>query len=163
MSRSRRHFTPEQKAEVVRRHLSDKVPVSNLAEELKIQPTLIHLWIKHVLDHAATVFERPADNRRADDAKDRRISQLPREARQKNEVVGRADGGACPVKKRTWGTLKGSWVPHDTRDEVVDFVNYWTDPRRVARQTPRTLAGRRTVEVFTTGGSATAKSTSTTR
>jgi transposase InsO family protein len=22
--------------------------------------------------------------------------------------------------------LKGAWVPHDTRDEVVDYVNYWT-------------------------------------
>ena len=30
------------------------------------------------------------------------------------------------VKKRTWGTLKGSWVPHDTRDEVVDFVDRWS-------------------------------------
>jgi transposase InsO family protein len=22
--------------------------------------------------------------------------------------------------------LKGAWVPHDTRDEIVDYVNYWT-------------------------------------
>ncbi len=21
--------------------------------------------------------------------------------------------------------LKGSWVPHDTRDEIVDYVHYW--------------------------------------
>ncbi len=34
MTRSRRHFTAEQKAEVVRRHLADKVPVSNLADEV---------------------------------------------------------------------------------------------------------------------------------
>ena len=26
------------------------------------------------------------------------------------------------AEKRTWGTLTGAWVPHDTRDEVVDFV-----------------------------------------
>jgi len=24
-----------------------------------------------------------------------------------------------------WGTLKGRWVPHDTRDEVVDYVRHW--------------------------------------
>ena len=30
------------------------------------------------------------------------------------------------VKKSTWGTLNGRWVPHDTRDEVVDYVRRWT-------------------------------------
>ena len=60
MSRTRRHFTAEQKAEVVRRHLGDKVPVSDLAEELGVQPTLIHSWVKQVLDHAARAFERSA-------------------------------------------------------------------------------------------------------
>ena len=99
MSRSRRHFTPEQKAEVVRRHLSDKVPVSNLADELKVQPTQIHLWIKHLLDHAATVFERPADNRRADDAKDRRITQLEQKLVKKNEVVAELMEAHVQLKK----------------------------------------------------------------
>lgn len=23
--------------------------------------------------------------------------------------------------------MKGSWVPHDTRDQVVDYVAYWKD------------------------------------
>jgi putative transposase len=26
-----------------------------------------------------------------------------------------------------WGTLNGQWVPHDTRDEIVDYVRYWKD------------------------------------
>src|SRR5215470_8094794 len=29
-------------------------------------------------------------------------------------------------KKRAWGALKGVWVPHDTRDQVVDFVKRWS-------------------------------------
>ena len=28
------------------------------------------------------------------------------------------------TKKRTWGALNGGWVPHDTRDAVVDFVGH---------------------------------------
>ena len=36
------------------------------------------------------------------------------------------------AKKRTWGALKGAWVPHDTRDEVVDYVRYWTDRTELA-------------------------------
>lgn len=42
MTRVRRHFTAEQKAEVVRWHVAGKEAVSTLAEELNVQPTLIH-------------------------------------------------------------------------------------------------------------------------
>ena len=59
MSKSRRHFSDEFKANVVRRHLEDKVPVSDLAAELEVQPSLIHLWIKQVLDQAEKAFQRP--------------------------------------------------------------------------------------------------------
>ncbi len=31
------------------------------------------------------------------------------------------------AKKRTWGTLNGVWVPHQTRDTVVDYVHYWKE------------------------------------
>jgi transposase len=49
--RKRRHFSDDQKAAIVRRHLGDKVPVSDLADEYQIQPSLIYLWVKQVLDH----------------------------------------------------------------------------------------------------------------
>jgi len=38
----------------------------------------------------------------------------------------RADGGKRQGKKAQWGPLKGRWVPHDTRDRVVDYLKYWT-------------------------------------
>ncbi|RLB12242.1 MAG: hypothetical protein DRG63_11965, partial [Deltaproteobacteria bacterium] len=37
------------------------------------------------------------------------------------------DGRARGSKKNTWGSLKATWVPHDTRDQVVDFIRYWSD------------------------------------
>ena len=52
MSKNRRNFTPQQKADIVRRHLKDKVPVSTLAEELSIQPTQIYQWVAMVLEQA---------------------------------------------------------------------------------------------------------------
>jgi len=27
------------------------------------------------------------------------------------------------LKKKSWGTLTGVWVPNDTRDQIVDFSN----------------------------------------
>ena len=96
MSKPRRHRTPAEKAAVVRRHLVDKIPVSNLAEELDVQPSLIHLWVKHVLDQAEAAFERSQQRTRRpqEDPKDRQIAQLQtqlaqKEAKlaQKNEVI----------------------------------------------------------------------------
>lgn len=74
MARARRHFTAEQKAEVVRRHLSGKEAVSDLAEQLGIQPSQIHIWVKRLLDQAEKAVHRTAGNRRTEGAKDRKIT-----------------------------------------------------------------------------------------
>jgi transposase-like protein len=87
MSKQRRSFSAQQKADVVRRHLSGKEPVSNLADELGVQPSQIHLWVKHVLDQAAKAFDRPSGERRRHDGKDRRIAHLEAKLSQKNEVI----------------------------------------------------------------------------
>lgn len=83
----RRHFSAEQKAEVVRRHLVGKVPVSDLADELGVQPSQIHQWVKQVLAQADKAFEKSGRRRRADGAKDRRIEQLEAKLANKNEVI----------------------------------------------------------------------------
>lgn len=87
MSRTRRHFSVEQKAQIVRRHLADKEPVSQLAEELQVQPSVIHLWVNQVLTQAERAFERSPANGRLEHVKDRRIEQLEAKIVQKNEVI----------------------------------------------------------------------------
>lgn len=88
MSKARRHFTDAIKADAVRRHLSDKVPVSDLADELNVQPSQIHGWVKQVLDQAEKAFDRSKGaGRKAQDAKDAKISQLREKLASKNEVI----------------------------------------------------------------------------
>jgi transposase-like protein len=87
MSNTRRYFTAEQKAQVVRRHLAGKEAVSDLAEELQIQPSLIHLWIKQVLEQAERAFVKSPVNHRAEGVKNHRIEQLEAKLVQKNEVL----------------------------------------------------------------------------
>lgn len=95
MSSKRRKFTAEQKAEIVRRHLKDKIPVSSLAEEHAIQPTQIHLWVATVLEQAERAFDkanRPGSaSRRAakkfTDLKDQKIKRLEEKLAGKNEVI----------------------------------------------------------------------------
>lgn len=87
-NKPRRHFSDTAKAEIVRRHLSDKTPVSVLADELGVQPTQVHTWVKQVLDQAEKAFARSKGPRRqADDAKDRKIAHLEAKLANKNEVI----------------------------------------------------------------------------
>jgi len=109
-SKRRRHFGDDQKAAIVRRHLADKVPVSDLADEYHLQPSLIYLWIKQVLDQAERAFQQPRSGKRrqAPDPRDRRIAQLEaavaqRDAKltQKNEVIAELMEDNVRSKKAT--------------------------------------------------------------
>jgi transposase-like protein len=62
MGRERKHYTAEEKVAILRRHLSDRVPVSDLREELGLQPTVFYRWQKEFFENGAAAFhtaERP--------------------------------------------------------------------------------------------------------
>jgi transposase len=46
--RSRRHYTAEQKAEILKEHLVDKVPVSEVCNKHQLQPSVFYDWLKQV-------------------------------------------------------------------------------------------------------------------
>jgi putative transposase len=46
MRKERKHYTSEEKVSILRRHLLDKIPVSDLCEELGLQPTVFYRWQK---------------------------------------------------------------------------------------------------------------------
>jgi len=86
-SKQRRRFGAEKKALIVRRHLADKVPVSDLADAFGVQPSQIHTWVKQVLDQAEKAFERSEGPRRKEASKDAKIAQLEEKLTTKNEVI----------------------------------------------------------------------------
>ena len=68
----RRHFTPEQKAAILRRHISDKISVSDLCDEFGIQPSVFYTWHRQLLENLSAALEdgrksRARDSRDADD------------------------------------------------------------------------------------------------
>jgi transposase-like protein len=58
--RSRRHFTTEQKVALLKRHLVDKVPVSDLCNEEELQPSLFYTWQRQLFENLAAAFTTPA-------------------------------------------------------------------------------------------------------
>ena len=62
MRKERKHYSAEEKVAILRRHLLDKVPVSDLCEELGLQPTVFYRWQKELFENGAAGFqsqERP--------------------------------------------------------------------------------------------------------
>ena len=61
MKNGRRNFLGEEKMVVLRRHLVDKVAVSDVCDEAGIHPTLFYRWQKELFEYGAAAFGRGGD------------------------------------------------------------------------------------------------------
>ena len=88
MSRQRRHFTPEQKVALLRLHLLEKKPVSDICQENNLSVNLFYLWQKQFFENGTAAFENTGKRHKAtQDAKDRMIASLQDKLQRKNEVL----------------------------------------------------------------------------
>ena len=100
MAKTRRRFTSVEKAAIVRRHLFEKTPISDLCDEHRIQPTQVYTWQKQLLDNASQAFERPKRSSKQEQAREDRIEALEAQLRQKNEVVAQLLDEHFALKKQ---------------------------------------------------------------
>src|ERR1700730_13079607 len=84
---TRRHFTAQEKVVIVKRHLLEGIPVSNLCDEFQINPTLFYHWQPQLLENAHLAFENGRKARAVEDAKDQKIGHLEAKLHRKNEVM----------------------------------------------------------------------------
>lgn len=100
----RNYLTPEVKVAIVRRHLLEKTPISDLCDEYGIHPTQYYTWQKQLFENAAASFERrtnKANVRRQEDAASKKIAQLEGKLQQKNEVIAELLEEHVQLKKAT--------------------------------------------------------------
>ena len=62
MGKRRKRHSAEEKAAILRRHLIDRVPVSDLCEEYGIHPTVFYRWQKAMFEDLPAVFEKARDS-----------------------------------------------------------------------------------------------------
>jgi transposase-like protein len=84
--RERRHFTGQQKSAIVKRHLVDGVPVSDLCDQHHILPTQFYQWQKQLFENGGAAFDRKGKTT-GKSAQDRKIEQLEAKLQSKNEVI----------------------------------------------------------------------------
>ncbi len=97
MEGRRRRFTAEEKVRVLRRHLVDKVAVSELCEQERIQPTQFYNWQKQFFENGAAAFERQPSRPERREAE--RIEALEAKLRKKDEVISELMEDHVKLKK----------------------------------------------------------------
>ena len=100
MNKPRRHFSGPEKVAILKRHLLEKTPVSDLCDEVGIAPNLFYRWQKEFFDNGPAAFEQTGKRRKAvEDVKDRKITALEAKLRQKNEVLAEVMQEYVQLKK----------------------------------------------------------------
>jgi transposase len=85
MNRERKNYTAEEKAAILKRHLVEKVPVSDLCDELGLNPNVFYGWQKLLFENAPAALQKT--RRRQVDRRDQKIERLEAKLAQKNEVL----------------------------------------------------------------------------
>ena len=86
MDNNKRHFTAQQKVQILREHLIDKVPVSQLCQKHQIQPTLLYAWQKTFFENGTAAFERQWSRFRVS-VEQKKLEQLEAKLQRKDEVL----------------------------------------------------------------------------
>ena len=71
MKKTRKNYTPQEKVVILKKHLIDQIPVSDLCDQYHLQPTVFYSWLKRFFENGAAAFEK--SNARKES---RRISEL---------------------------------------------------------------------------------------
>ncbi len=84
--RTRRRHTPEQKAALVRQHVVDKKPVSEICSAAQIQPSVFYKWERDLLEAAPTLFAgRRAPSRERE--REEKIAALEAKRARKDAII----------------------------------------------------------------------------
>jgi len=102
-TRNRRQFTAEEKATILRRHLAEKVPISELCEEYHIQPSLFYLWQRQAFENLGAAFQDGRGGRAVSKAAEReraRIAALEAKVAKKDAVIAEVSEEYLALKKK---------------------------------------------------------------
>jgi transposase len=87
LRKERKNYTSQEKVAILRRHLIEKEPVSDICERLNLQPNVFHRWLKEFFENGAVAFEERNGSKKHQDKQERRIAKLEEKLQKKNEVL----------------------------------------------------------------------------
>ena len=99
MKKQRRHFAGSEKVAILKQHLVEKVPVSDLCDQHDLYPNQFYGWLKDFFENGHVAFDNGRKSKAVKDAKDRKIQQLEAKMARKNEVMAELMEAHTELKK----------------------------------------------------------------
>src|SRR5262245_44708311 len=87
MTKQRRHFTGTEKVAILKRHLVEKVAISDLCDEHGLYPNQVYGWLKEFFENGQHAFDNGRKSKAVEDAKGRKIEQLEAKLQRKDSVL----------------------------------------------------------------------------
>ena len=101
MKTNRRKFSAQQKVQILRQHLVEKVPISGVCDQNGIQPTQFYQWQKVFFENGAAAFEKSSDKRNGilNNKLEQKLSRLESKLANKDEVIAEIMADHIRLKK----------------------------------------------------------------
>jgi len=84
MAKKRKNYTAEEKVAILRRHLLEKVAVSDLCDEHQLNPNVFYHWQKQFFENGTAAFQR---KRSGLSPEAKKLAVLEAKLANKNEVI----------------------------------------------------------------------------
>ena len=98
MSRRRKHYSPPEKVAILKRHLVERVPVSDLCDEHGLHPTVFYRWQKEFFEKGAMAFSDLRNPRSM--TLEKKVNELEDKLTRKHEVLSELMEEHIALKKR---------------------------------------------------------------
>ena len=98
MGKSRKRYSPQEKAVILREHLIDRVPISDLCDKHGIHPNVFYKWQRTLFENLPNLFE--VGTRSSSNQKDGQVERLKKKLAHKDEVIAEIREDFVEVKKR---------------------------------------------------------------
>jgi transposase len=94
---TRRRFSPDEKVRILREHLLEHTPVSDLCDKYEIKPSQYYSWQKLFFENGAEAFisKRQTPSK----VKDNQIEQLKNQLAHKDEIIAEVAEAFVTLKK----------------------------------------------------------------
>lgn len=137
----RKHLSPQQKVIILREHLENQVPLSQLSERYQVHVNVLYKWKKQLFVPEGSLRERSSWNIQSEtdsrvtgtEGKDCSVGESIKGQGSVDFRVGRREH--IFKKKSEWINLNGRWVEPEIRDKVVDYIEKMSQITEIDKRT----------------------------
>jgi transposase-like protein len=101
MANKRKKFSPEEKVRLLRLHLVEKVPVSDICDQHGLNPNVFYRWQQQFFENGSAAFEKAGKGRNDSQSKKllEKVDKLQAKLASKDEVIAEIMASHVALKK----------------------------------------------------------------